>query len=120
MDLHGIEWVLLLYELTMLVLPVYGLVSLRRHVKYGALGKLRAFGYYTGLIISPVIAYVLFFLALVGLEQVSRIAFVTEGLSRSLVIVLALGLAIWLISSIVFGLTLVFIKRSTPEPQSSV
>ena len=116
MDWPGIEWVVPVYEILMLVVPVYGFIVLRRRVKRKALAKVRAFLYYTGLVILPVVIYTLFFLGLVGLEEVVGTAIITEGLARSNLISIGLGLAVWLVSLIIFGITLIFSNSSTSSP----
>lgn len=117
--MRGVEWVLRLYELAIVVVPVYGVVWLRRRVKRGTMKKLRAFWCYAGLVLIPVIVYTLFFLVLVGVEQISRISLITEELARSLAIVIGLGLSIWLISSVSFGFSLAFTKAEADGQQSS-
>ena len=67
MDWQGIEWVVPVYEILMLAVPVYGFIVLRRWVKYRGLAKMRAFLYYTGLVISPVAIYTILLLALIGI-----------------------------------------------------
>ena len=117
---QGIEWVLLLYGLAMLVLPVYAFIALLRRVKRGMLAKVRAFWYYAGLVVAPVIFYVLFFLALAGIWEIARISLITEGLGRSFLPVTGLGLMIWLVSSIIFGVALAFIKSTAAAPTPRV
>ena len=117
MDWQGIEWVVPIYEILMLSLPVYGFIVLRRRVKHNALAKVRAFLYYTGLSISPVVIYILFFLGLVGLEEVTGTAILTEGLARSVLISIGFGMVVWLVSLIIFGITLTFISSSASSPQ---
>ena len=117
MDWQGIEWVVPVYEILMLSLPVYGFIVLRRRVKHNALAKVRAFLYYTGLSISPVVIYILFFLGLVGLEEVTGTAILTEGLARSVLISIGFGMVVWLVSLIIFGITLTFISSSASSPQ---
>ena len=116
MDWQGIEWVVPVYEILMLAVPVYGFIVLRRRVKYRGLAKMRAFLYYTGLVISPVAIYTLFFLCLVGFEEVTGTSIITEGLARGVLISVGMGLVVWLVSLIIFGITLTFIRSSASSP----
>lgn len=113
MDWQGIEWVILVYEVLMLLVPSYGFIAFRRRVKNRALTKGRAFGYYAGLVISPVAIYAIFFLGLVGVEEVTETAIITEGMARSGLILTGFGLVVWLVSLIIFGISLIAISRST-------
>ncbi len=116
MDWQGIEWVLAVYGLAMLVLPIYAFIVLRRRVKRGMLIKVRAFWYYAGLVVTPVISYVLFFFGLIGIWEVARIGLITEGLGRSFLLVTGLGAIIWLVSSMIFGVVMAFTKSATASP----
>ena len=117
MDWQGIEWAVPVFEVVMLALPVYAFITLYRRVKGGVLKKSRAMWRYASIVIAPIILYVLFFFALVGIEALSHINIITEGLARTILILIGLGLTIWLVSIIVFGVTLVFIKS---QPSSSI
>ena len=94
----------------MVLVPIYGFIALRRRVKRRVLSKRRAFLYYAGIVIAPVVVYVIFFLGLVGLEEMSDGAIVSEGLARSVVILTGFGLVVWLLSLVVFGIALTFIS----------
>ncbi len=116
MDWQGIEWALPVYELVMLGMPIYAFITLRRRVKRGILTKVRAFWYYAGLVVAPVISYILFFLGLVGIWEVAHISLITEGLGRSFFLVTGLGAIIWLVSSMIFGVAMVFTKSTSASP----
>ncbi len=120
MEWRGTEWIIPVYEVVMLVLPVCGFIALRRRVKRNVFTKARAFWYYTGFIISPVALYALIFLGLVCLEEVTRMSLVTEELARSFLILMGLGLVIWVVFSIIFGITLTFIRGSSSSPDPRV
>jgi hypothetical protein len=117
MDWQGIEWAVPVFEVVMLALPVYAFITLYRRVKGGVLKKSRAMWRYASIVIAPISLYVLFFFALVGFEALSHINVITEGLARTILILIGLGLTIWLVSIIVFGVTLVFMKS---QPSSSI
>ena len=57
-----------------------------------------------------------FFLVLVGLEEVAKTTIITEGLARSFLILIWLGLVVWLVSLIIFGVALAFISSSASLP----
>ena len=111
MDWQGIEWVLLLYWLSMLVVPIYTFITLLLRVKRGVMEKLRAIRYFACIVIIPVILYGLFFFVLVNLEEIAQINLITEGLARSFLVVIGTGLIIWLVTLIIFGVSLVFLRR---------
>jgi len=111
MDWQGIEWILLLYWLSMLVVPIYTFITLLLRVKRGVDEKPRAIRFYAGIVISPIILYGLFFFGLIVIEELAKIDLVTEGLARSFFIVIGIGLIIWLVSLIVFSLTLKFLRK---------
>jgi hypothetical protein len=119
MDWQGIEWVVPVYEILMLAVPVYGFIVLRRRVRQRVLTKARAFVYYTGLVILPVAIYTIFFLYLVGLEEVAEMAIITDGLARSAFILIGLGLVVWLVSLSIFGLALKFISSPAVSPNQA-
>ena len=119
MGWRGIEWVVPVYEILMVLVPVYGFIVFRRRVKHKVLSKARAFLYYTGLVISPVATYAVFFLCLVGIEEVARTAIITEGLARSVLILTGFGLIVWLVSLIIFGLALMFISSLASSPNQA-
>lgn len=116
MDWRGVEWVIPLYELAMLVVPIYGFVALRRRVKRRTLAKLRAFSYYTGLVAAPIALYILFFFSLVAIDNVTQVGVISEGLARTLFLMVGFGLLIWLVSSILFGIVLAFTRNSALSP----
>ena len=83
------------------------------------LTRARAYLYYAGLVISPVAIYTIFFLILVGLEEVAKTPIITEGLARSLLILIGGGLVVWLVSLIIFGVTLMLISGSESSPKQA-
>ena len=111
MDWQGIEWVLLLYWLAMLVVPIYAFITFLLRVKRGVEEKPRAIRTYAAIVFIPIILYCLLFLGLVGLENLAQIDLLTEGLARNFVLVIGIGLIIWLLSLFVFILTLAFLRK---------
>jgi hypothetical protein len=111
MGWQGIEWVLPVYGIGIVVLPVVAFIVIWRRVKRGTLAKLRAFLYYAGLVLTLPILYVAFFFAMVGIEELTRAAIVTEGLGRTFLPAVGLGVMLWLLSAVVFGMTLLWTSK---------
>ena len=114
MGWRGIEWVVPIYEFAALSLPVYAFVRFFRRVKRGVLSKLSALWRFAVLALSPVLAYCLFFAALVSIEAIPNVSVITEGLARSFLLLVGLGVAYWLVALFLFGIGLLFI-RSRPD-----
>ena len=102
----------------MFVIPIYAFISLFLKAKHSILKKLQAVRYYAGIVIIPIILYALFFFALIGIEELSQIQLVTEGLARTFVVVIGMGLIIWFVSLIAFSVTLVFLQSQTSPPNT--
>ena len=113
MDFHGTEWALPLFEIAMVVVPIYAFVSGLKRVKRNALTKTQAFRRYAAWVISPVIVYTLFVGALLGLDELTGIGLLSEVLARTFFIAGGLGIVVWLVSITVFGTTLLVVKRPT-------
>lgn len=118
MDWRGIEWVVPVFEVVMLVLPVYAFITIFRRVKRGVMKKSRAFLRFALIVIAPIILYLLFFFTLVGLEELTSINVNTEGLARSFLILVGIGFSIWLFSIIVFSVALVIKKTQPSSPHN--
>jgi len=118
-DWQGIKWVVPVYGVLVILVPVYGFIVLRRSIKKKLTTKTRAFWYYTGLVISPLIIYTLFFFGLVGFEEISKQSIITEGMARSFIIVIGSGIVIWVVSLITFGIALIFISISASSPNQT-
>lgn len=110
---QGTEWAVPIFEMVVVVLPIYVFVTLYRRVKRGVLNKSGALWRYSTLVIIPTILYVLFFFALVGIEELTHIGLVAEGLGRSFLILVGLGIAIWFVSTLVFSTALLFLRNPT-------
>ncbi len=115
MDWHGIEWAVPLYEIMMIVVPVYAFITVRRRVKQGVSGKFRALLRYAFLVLVPIILYVFFFFGLIGFENLTHSSIISEGLARTVLLLVGSGLAIWIVSTLVFGLSLVFMKKQQTQ-----
>jgi uncharacterized membrane protein (DUF485 family) len=106
------ESVLQLYQLAMLVLPVYGYVSLRKRIRYGELSKKRAALRYAGMVFAPMLAYAAVFLLAIGVETVLDVNLAREEIARSFSLAIALGLVVWLVSVTVFAVGMYFVKSA--------
>jgi len=121
MPFRGIEWVIPLYQLAMLVLPVYCFFALRRRVARG-LSKYRALRRYVVFVVLPVVAYASLYIGLLGLEQLTKAPLIPAEMARSFFILIGLGIAVWLLASIVFAVVLLFsasaLDLRKPRPSS--
>jgi hypothetical protein len=106
------ESILQLYQLAMVVLPVYGFVSLRKRIRFGGLSKKRAALRYAAMLFAPMLAYAAVFLLALGVETVVDVNLVTEEVARSAPLAIALGLVVWLVSILVFAVGMVFVSSA--------
>ena len=106
------ESILQLYGLAVVVLPVYGFVSLRKRVRYEHLSRGSALLRYAGLLLVPLAVYAVVFALALGVESLSRFNPVSEEIARSFPLAIALGLAVWLLATVIFSLALCFVRVS--------
>ena len=104
------ESILQLYQLAMVVLPVYGFVSLRKRIRYGGLSRKRAALRYAGMVFAPMLAYAAVFLLSIGVESVLDVNLASEEIARSFPLAIALGLVVWLVSVMVFAVGMCFLR----------
>ena len=114
MDWRGTEWAIPVYEAAICIVPFYSFFLVRRRIRRGQLTRIRAFLYYSALSLSPPVIYSGYFFGLVGLEDATNMAIVTEGLAATFLILIGFGLCAWLASSLIFGLSLYFVKYKSP------
>jgi hypothetical protein len=76
---------------------------------------MRGFLHYAGLVISPVLAYTVFQFCLMGLEKLLDTAIVSEGMGRTLIPLVGIGIIIWLVAVSVFGITLALMRDAVDE-----
>ncbi len=107
------ESILQLYQLAMLVMPVYGFVSLRKRIRYTGLSKTRAALRYAGMVFAPMLAYAAAYFLAIGVEMVLGVNLVSEEIARSFPLAIVLGLAVWLISVTAFAVGLYFVRSAT-------
>jgi hypothetical protein len=82
-----------------------------KKVKAGKSTIGKAIGTYAAYAIAPVILYGAAFFALVGLEELTHTAIIGEGYARSLLFVIAGGVAVVLLATLVFSLVVLAMKR---------
>ena len=104
------ESMLQLYGLAMVVLPVYSFVSLRKKIRYEQLSKKAALMRYVGLVVAPIIGYAAAFGLALGIEAVSPLSVISEEAARSFVLAMVLGVIVWLLATVMFGLSLFFVR----------
>lgn len=73
--------------------------------------KVKAIGIYGAYTISPVILYGAVFFALVGVEELTNTAIIGEEYARSLLFAIAGGVAVVLLTTLVFSLVVLAIRR---------
>jgi len=105
------------YVLAVILVPIASAVVLRRRVSGGRISKGRACGLFAALALSPVAFYLGFFFALVGLEELTKQALISEGLGRGVVLVVAAGVLVAAFSMVAFAMSLMFIRRDRANPE---
>ncbi len=98
---------LLIYILIAVVVFYWQLDSFRS----GKSGKGKAVALYLAYTIAPVLLYVIVFMALVGIEELTGRAIIGEGYARALIPLSALCLALSLLSTLIFAVVVMVIKR---------
>lgn len=96
---------------------VLGFVKLLKKVKERQYSRAKALVLYLLYSFLPVTAFVLLFLGLVGLEELTHKAIIGELLARSLVLVVAIGISIAVLSNLVF---LVFVVTARIAPKQEL
>jgi hypothetical protein len=86
-------------------LAVWAFVVRLRGLRAGRLSRGRAIFGYLGWTISPALAFVAVFFALVGIEEVTGAALIGEGLGRSFLLVVGLSLSLVLVGGTAFAVT---------------
>ena len=115
MGWQGVEWAVPVYELAMLVVTVAGFVVYRRRVVRQALAPAGALWRYAGLVLLPTVVAIAFYFLLIGIEEFTDFSLISEGMGRGWPALVVLGLVIWLVAIMAFGLTLAFTRRRSTE-----
>ena len=110
------ESILQLYQLAMMVLPVYGYVSLRKEVRRREILKRKALLRYASMVFLPMPAYVAAYFLAIGVESATNWNLVSEEMARSFPLAIALGLMVWLLSVMIFSVAMCFVRGATMAP----
>lgn len=102
--------ILQLYGLAMVVLPVYGFVSLRKRIRHEGMPKRSALLRYAGVVIAQIAAYACLFGLALGVDAVTPFNPVSEEAARSFVLAVVLGVLVWLLATTIFSLGLLFLR----------
>jgi heme/copper-type cytochrome/quinol oxidase subunit 1 len=94
---------------------VYMFRSLRRRVKQKQCSKAKAVLWYAGASLIPLIFFLLLFFAIVGLEELTGEAWISELFARSLIPVVAIATGLAILANLAFVVTLAMIKTG-PRP----
>jgi hypothetical protein len=87
-----------------LAVPVVAWRALLPRMRAGTISSLRGFALYALAALSPTMLYLGFFFAMVGLEELTGAALISEGTGRILLFVLAFGLFVWLCAVLSFAI----------------
>ncbi|UCH47133.1 MAG: hypothetical protein JSU95_13685 [Betaproteobacteria bacterium] len=104
------ESILQLYGLAMVVLPVYGFVSLRNKIRHDGMVKSAALLRYMGVVVAPIAGYACLFGLALAVEAVTSFDPISEEAARSFVLAIVLGVLVWLLSTAIFSLGLLFVQ----------
>ena len=105
------ESILQLYGLAMVVLPVYGFVSLRKKIRHDGMPKSAALLRYMGIVVAPIAGYTCLFGLALGAESLTSFNPISEEVARSFVLAIVLGTLVWLLGTTIFTLSLPFVQN---------
>lgn len=92
------------------LVPIGVFVRQIQQVRSGSRRKFKAAVLFFSYSILPVLAYTLAFLALVGIEELTKTSMISEGISRTLMLVVGIGLAEVLLLTIIFAIAVSFLR----------
>jgi len=81
-----------------------------QRVRQGTRRKFKGAIWFFSYAILPALTYALVFLVLVGVEELTKFPVITEGLARTLLLVVGIGLAEVLLLTVVFAITVWFLR----------
>ena len=105
------ESILQLYGLAMVVLPVYGFVSLRKKIRHDGMPKTAALLRYMSVVVAPIAGYACLFGLALGIEAVTSFNPIPEEAARTFVLAIVLGVLVWLLATAIFSLGLLFVQN---------
>ena len=103
---------LLVVVLALLICPVISFRYCAKKFKNDGISKLRAFFYFLLITSLPITLYIALNLILVGIEELTGKAIITEGIARSFIIVIGFGLLLILNLSVIFIVYLRKLERN--------
>ena len=93
-----------------ILVPIGVFVQQIQQVRSGARRKFKGAVLFFSYSILPVLAYALVFLALVGIEEITKLSMIGEGLSRTLMLVVGIGLGEVLLLTVIFAIAVSFLR----------
>lgn len=102
-------WLIFLVPLGVFMLQV-------QRVRNGTRDKVKATLLFFCFSFVPVLAYVLVFLALVGIEELTKRAIISEGLSRTLPITVGIGVIEVVLLTAIFAIVASFLPPARKRP----
>ena len=97
------QWIYIAFLLAILAGPIVAIGVALRRIRGGFVGRLKGFVLYGLVALSPTVLYVALFFALVGIEELTGAPLIAEEIGRSFLLVVAFGLAIWLLALVAFA-----------------
>lgn len=97
----------------MVMAPIVLFVWLFGAVRAGRISKgkgIGLFALYSGL---PTFLFIVLFFLLVGIEEITQISLVSEGLARSFLFISSIGCGLLVLAVIVFSILMMFVKLKT-------
>lgn len=98
------------------LIPVGVFIRQMQRVRQGTRDKLKATLLFFSFSFIPVLAYVLAFLALVGIEEVTKRAVIPEELSRTLPLVAGIGVIEVVLLTAIFAIMVSFFRQARNSP----
>lgn len=91
-------------------IPIAVFVRQLRQVRRGVRRKVRGIVLFFAYSMIPVLSYVAVFFLFVGIEELTKIAIISEGFSRTLLLVVGVWLAEILLLTAVFAIVVSFLR----------
>ena len=80
-------------------------------LKTGKNTKIKAIGLYAAYTIMPIILYGAVFITLVGIEELTNTAIISEEYARSLLFVIIGGIAVTIVTTLIFSIVVFVMKN---------
>ena len=96
-------WLILLGPIVLFAIRI-------RRLRHGAEGKLKATVLFFGLAVIPVSIYVLVLFALIGIEELIAKPLISEGMGRTALLIVGLGLAEVILLTAIFAIAASFVR----------